>query len=76
MKRSLFLIAISSILIFACAKQPISIGGGEPEDEIKKCVKLMEDKDYEDAIQCLEMFKARYSHSPLAQEAELEIGDA
>lgn len=60
----------------ACSKQTVSIGRDAPEVEIKKCHKLMNDKDYEEAILCLEMFKARFAHTPYAQEAELIIGDA
>ena len=56
-----------------CAKKDIVIGNAGPDVEIKKCIKLSQGKDYEDAIQCLEMFKARYPQSREGQEAELMI---
>lgn len=75
MKRFLT-IATLCVLLGACGKQSVSIGRDAPEVEIKKCHELMKDKDYEEAIQCLEMFKARFANTPYAQEAELIIGDA
>lgn len=60
----------------ACAKKDIVIGNAGPDVEIKKCIRLSQSKDYEDAIQCLEMFKARYPQSREGLEAELMIGDA
>jgi outer membrane protein assembly factor BamD len=73
MKRLLPLIFI--LLICACSKEEVMIGRDAPEVEIKKCHELLDDKDYEKAIQCLEMFKSRYAQTSLAQEAELKIGD-
>jgi outer membrane protein assembly factor BamD len=75
MKHYIYIILIS-LLLAGCGKQAVSIGRGEPDMEIKKCTKLMDDKDFEQAVQCLEMFKARFSGTPMAQEAELAIGDA
>jgi len=76
MKKSLIYLITLSLLFAACGKEQLSIGKGKAEDEIKKCNKLLDEKEYEDAVQCLEMFKSRYAHSSLAQDAELEIGDA
>ena len=76
MKRFFPITLLCIAILWGCAKQTVSIGNEPPDVEIKKCQKLMDSRDYEEAIQCLEMFKARYSHSPLAQEAELKIGDA
>lgn len=77
-------ISIVSALIFAltlsivagCAKEEVVIGNQGPEVEIQKCVRLSQKKHYEDAIQCLEMFRARYPQSREGIEAELMIGDA
>lgn len=63
--------------VFAgCGKQKLTIGDGKPDEEIKQCLRLSSKGKHEDAIQCLEMFKARYPESRYGQEAELLIGDA
>lgn len=71
----LFALCLCAILLCGCGKQTVSIGRDQPEVEIKKCTKLMDDKDFEQAVQCLEMFKARFPNTGIAQEAELSIGD-
>lgn len=76
MKRIIILGIVLGLGLTACAKKDIVIGNAGPDVEIKKCIKLSQGKDYEDAIQCLEMFKARYPQSREGQEAELMIGDA
>lgn len=63
-------------LLTACGKEKLSIGDGKPDEEIKQCLRLTAKGKHEDAIQCLEMFKARYPESRYGQEAELLIGDA
>lgn len=73
--RKLILFTVCAALLSACGKQGVTIGRERPEEEVKKCLKLMDSKEYEDAIQCLEMFKSRFANTPLAQEAELKIGD-
>jgi len=79
MKRLLYnfsvLIFTSSLLIVGCAKEEIVIGNKGPNVEIQKCMRLSQKKKYEDAVQCLEMFKARYPQSREGIEAELMIGD-
>lgn len=71
-------IALTLLLIFcfSCAKSKVSIGGGDVEKEYQSCLSLTEKGDYEEAIQCMEMFKARYPQTPQGQEAMLRIGDA
>ncbi len=64
------------LFVAGCAKEHYRIGQGEPEKEIQQCIRLGAKGKYEDAIQCLEMFKARYPQTKLGQEAELQIGDA
>lgn len=76
MKRIIIIGIALSLGLTACAKKEVVIGNAGPDVEIKKCIKLSQDKDYEDAIQCLEMFKARYPQSREGLEAELMIGDA
>jgi len=62
-------------LMCGCGKENVSIGRDQPETEIKKCTALIDKKKFEQAIQCLEMFKARFANTAIAQEAELAIGD-
>lgn len=71
-----WLVAALFIAASGCGKEEIVIGNRGPNVEIKKCIRLSEDKHYEEAIQCLEMFKARYPQSREGAEAELMIGDA
>lgn len=70
------ILLILLLAVCACSKEQVMIGRDAPEVEIRKCHKLLNEKDYEKAIQCLEMFKSRYAQTSLAQEAELKIGDA
>jgi len=63
-------------LLAGCGKESPAIGGGEPEKEFQSCLKLSQKGDFEESVQCLEMFKARYPQTGLGQEAELRIGDA
>lgn len=76
MKNLIPITILFAFIVSGCAKQTVSIGRDQPEVEIKKCTKLMDEKDFEQAVQCLEMFKAKFANTPLAQEAELRIGDA
>jgi len=63
-------------LLSACGKEQIDIGKGDPDNEIKQCLRLSARGKHEDAIQCLEIYKARYPQSSYGQEAELLIGDS
>lgn len=63
-------------LLTDCGKEDLQIGKGDPEGEIKQCLRLSSRGKHEDAIQCLEIYKARYPRSRYGQEAELLIGDA
>lgn len=78
MKRTIITAVCLAILVSlaGCAKDDIVIGNEGPEVEVRKCVKLSQRKKYEDAVQCLEMFKTRYPQSREGIEAELMIGDA
>lgn len=62
--------------IFACAKEFVSIGKGEPDKEYRSCLELTKKGKYEESIQCMEMFKARYPQTAEGKEALLRIGDA
>ncbi len=73
---TIFSVFAAALIITSCAKEEISIGQGKPEDEIKQCLTYSQKGKHEDAIQCLEMFKARYPQTAYGQEAELLIGDS
>ncbi len=75
MMKQITLLVILAALVCACGKDNVTIGRDKPDIEIKKCSKLIDEKDFEQAIQCLEMFKARFPNTEIAQEAELAIGD-
>ncbi len=73
----LFLLAVLFLLPGAgCGKSHLKIGKGEPDAEFKECLRLSAKGKYEDTIQCMEMYKARYPNTIEGQEAELRIGDA
>lgn len=74
-KTTILAISLISVFLVNCGKKEIVIGRTNPELEIKKCIHLSEKKKYEETIQCLEMFKARFPKSPQGTEAELRIGN-
>lgn len=71
--------SIIALLAFAflcgCAKDHISIGSGDPNEEYQSCLKLASGGNHEEAIQCMEMYKARYPQTAEGKEAMLKIGD-
>src|SRR3989338_10546186 len=62
-------------LLLSCGKDELEIGRENPELEIQKCIELSNKKDYEKAVECLEIFKSRFPQTPQGQEAELRIAD-
>jgi outer membrane protein assembly factor BamD len=78
MRLSVAILGVLALAAFlqACGKEELTIGKGNPEDEIRQCLRLSSKGKHEDAIQCLEMYKARYPKSRYGQEAELLIGDS
>lgn len=80
MKHTIKFIAVPAALILCvalsgCGKEDYKIGHGNPKDEIQKCMKLSEKKKFEEAIECLEIFKSRFPQSEFSREAELSIAD-
>ena len=76
MKKIYSLLLVLALAHFsACAKKEFQIGREDPEKEIQKCVQLSEKKHYEEAVQCLEIFKSRFPDTPSGQEAGLKIAD-
>jgi len=65
-----------SLISASCAKNMPIVNGDEPNAQFKACMQLSAKGKFEDAVQCLEMFKARYPQTRLGREAELRIGDA
>ncbi|MBI4365717.1 MAG: outer membrane protein assembly factor BamD [Deltaproteobacteria bacterium] len=73
--RFLCLAMVCLPLAAGCATEKFQIGRGVPEQEIEKCMALSAKKHFEEAIQCLEIFKSRFPGSAEGQEAELRIAD-
>ena len=78
MKSRIFIacLVLSSLALLSCGKQKLSVGRGDPTGEFNECMRLSTKGNFEDSIQCFEMFKARYPQTAEGQEAELKIGDA
>lgn len=72
--KQLFLIIILMVLA-GCSKEGIQIGSENPEQEIQKCMRLSQKKAYEETVECLEIFKSRFSGSDWGESAELQIAD-
>lgn len=78
--KKLFTIFSLFYLLFsfpACGKkQPFGFSGKENEEQaFNKCVKLSSKNQFQDAVDCLEIFKSRYPSSKFTAEAELKIAD-
>lgn len=71
------LLAAFAILVVAsaCSRQKVSIGKDAPQVEIQKCMELSEKKKFEEAIECLEIFKSRFAQTEYGRTAELAIAD-
>ncbi len=65
-------------LFVACGKKHTSTLNGKENGEqaFKKCLALSTKKKFQEAIDCLEIFKNRFSDSEYALEAELRVADA
>lgn len=74
MTKSLWALGLSLFLI-GCAKDQYKIGREDPELEIQKCATLSKKKHYEEAVECLEIFKSRFPQTTQGQEASLRIAD-
>lgn len=60
----------------ACHKKAYKLTGDETDQEaMEKCLKLSEKKHFQEAVECLEIFKNRFPDSTYALDAELKIGD-
>ena len=77
MQKSLWLFSGFSLLVlgFSCAKDELNMGHENPELQIQKCITLSDQKKYEKAVECLEIFKSRFPETAAGQEAELRIAD-
>lgn len=77
MKRIHFFLPVLLVaaVLSGCGKSNISISGNDAEGEFKQCLRIASKGSHEDAIQCMEMYKARYPQTAFGQEAELKIGD-
>lgn len=73
----LLLLLVLPLGVGACQKKSFKLTGDETDEQaINKCVALSEKKKYEQAVECLEIFKSRFPESTYALDAELNIADA
>ena len=71
-----FMFLVSGLMFqVSCAKKEVEVGRENPEVEIQKCMKYSEKKQFEDAVECLEIFKSHFPKSQWGIEAEMMIGD-
>lgn len=78
MKQSLTALLVFTLflpLLSHCGKRGLTVGGGDPEAELKKCAAFSEDKKYEEAIECLKIFKSKFPQTEYGTRAELYIAD-
>ncbi|MCE9625265.1 MAG: outer membrane protein assembly factor BamD [Deltaproteobacteria bacterium] len=73
----LLFIPILALFGAACQKKSFKFTGEETDEQaIQKCMKLSEKKRFQEAVECLEIFKSRFPDSTYAVDAELNIADA
>lgn len=84
-----FNITINRVIIFGLAglfvlttaclgegkRRPVS-SSGNVDGELNRCLSLASRKKYEDAVECLEIFKSRYPSGDKAASADLLIADS
>ncbi len=78
-KKILFLILCVFALNTACNKKTKGFnftGRENAQQAFAKCVQLSTKKKFQQAIDCLEIFKSRFSNNPYVLDAELRIADA
>lgn len=63
------------IMSVSCSKKPLEIGRDNPQLEIQKCMALSNKKRFEEAIECLEIFKSRFPQTEYSTQAEMTIAD-
>lgn len=76
--KSILLLCAFMLGFQACGgdKKSFRFTGKESDAQaLEKCLNLSKRKKYEQAIECLTIFKSRYPNSTYALDAELKIGD-
>lgn len=63
------------LTLVSCDKKKTFVDRGSAEADLEQCMKLSRKKHYEEAIECLEIYKSRYPGTTASAEAELSIGD-
>ncbi len=60
----------------SCTKKQFKFSGEETDAQaVQKCIRLSEKKKFQEAVECLEIFKSRFPNSTYALDAELQIAD-
>lgn len=75
LRKEIIFFAVFCLFFSACAKKKLDIGRENPEKEIQKCMKLSEKKLFQEAVECMEVFKSHFPKSQWGIEAEIHIGD-
>jgi outer membrane protein assembly factor BamD len=79
MKKLSYILFVLFILgnLAACQKKQFALTGKENSEEaFSKCLELSTKKKFQEAIDCLEIFKSRFPTSRSSLEAEIRIADA
>ncbi len=78
--RQVVVFGLMGLFIFTTAcleegkRRPVS--SGNVDGELNRCLSLASRKKYEDAVECLEIFKSRYPSGDKAASADLLIADS
>ena len=71
----ILLLALATVAVGGCAKKPYLSSATNVDQAYEECHALSEKKDYDEANECFEVLKSRFSGSRASYEADLEIGD-
>jgi outer membrane protein assembly factor BamD len=72
-----FTLIVYVLLTGACSKNKYNLTGQETDQQVmNRCMELSKKKKFEQAIECLEIFKSRFPDSTFALDSELQIADS
>ncbi len=73
---SIILVLFLALSYAGCSKKSYKLTGQESDEQaMEKCLKLSQKKKFQEAIECLEIFRSRFPDSTHALDAELAIAD-
>jgi len=74
MKKS-SIILLTIFFAASCAKTKVPLATGDPHSDLERCLVLAEKKKFDEAVECLEVFKSHFPQTEEAINAELLIAD-